>query len=272
MTDEVSEDEEVLRPRSLLPPTAVYRRGDVVYRETGPWAPTVHALLRHLESVGFTYAPHVIGSGFDDLGRETLAYIEGEFIDPGPWTLEGAAALGRVLRELHEATASFRPPSDALWGPWFGRDLGGPQRVIGHCDFAPWNIVTRDGMPVGLIDWDFSGPVDPLVELAQACWLNAKLHDDVVAEREGLPPMAERAKQLRAIVDAYGLPAKQRDGFIDRMVELVIYDNEDFANDAGVTPDSDDPRLIWGFAWRARGAAWLLRNRSSLQNVITEQT
>jgi hypothetical protein len=29
--------------------TSVVRRGDVVLRETGPWAPTVHFLLRHLD-------------------------------------------------------------------------------------------------------------------------------------------------------------------------------------------------------------------------------
>jgi len=33
---------------------------------------------------------------------------------------------------------------------------------------------------VALIDGELAGPVDPLVELAQACWLNAKLDDDVV--------------------------------------------------------------------------------------------
>jgi aminoglycoside phosphotransferase (APT) family kinase protein len=53
---------------------------------------------------------------------------------------------------------------------------------------APWNIVARDGMPVALIDWEFAGPVDPLVELAQAAWLNAKLHDDLVAQIAGITP------------------------------------------------------------------------------------
>ena len=56
--------------------------------------------------------------------------------------------------------------------------------------------MARDGVPVALIDWEFAGPVDPLVELAQLCWLSAKLHDDIVAELEGLPPLAERARQL----------------------------------------------------------------------------
>lgn len=93
-----------------------------------------------------------------------------------------------------------------------GGTSAGPDRVIGHCDFTPWDIVARHGLPVALIDWDFCGPVDPLVELAQATWLNAKLYGDEVAEIEGLGPLAERARQLRAFVDAYGLSVKQRLG------------------------------------------------------------
>jgi hypothetical protein len=67
--------------------------------------------------------------------------------------------------------------------------------------------VTRGGLPVALIDWETAGPVDPLAQLG---WLNAKLHDDIVAGLERLPPAADRARQLAAIVDGYGLTAAQR--------------------------------------------------------------
>ncbi len=265
-------DSEVLRVKSRFHPTEVHRQGDVVVRDPGPWTPAVHSLLRHLEEVGFAGAPRIVGSGFDADGRETLTYIEGEFLQPGPWSLEGAAAVGQLLRELHEASASFRPAADAVWWPWFGRALGGSPRIVGHCDAAPWNIVTRDGLPVGLIDWERTGPVDPRVELAQVCWLNAKLHHDIVAEREGLPPLGERAHQLRAMVEAYGLPAAQRRGFIDLMIEVVAYDTAEQANEAEVTPDTEsamtDPQLVWALSWRARDAAWLYGNRALLQNAL----
>jgi hypothetical protein len=249
--------------------TVVHRHGHVVLREAGPWSATVLALLRHLEQVGFVGSPRVVGAGFDAQSREMLSYIEGEFTHPGPWTVEGAAAVGRLLRDLHMATATYRPAPAARWRPWFGRDLGGPVRVIGHCDVAPWNIVARDGLPIALIDWEVAGPVDPLVELAQACWLNAKLHDDIVAAREGLPPLAERARQLRAIVDAYGLSARQRRGFVDRIIEFVVHDTAEQADEAGITPESSDPTPLWGLAWRARGAAWILRHRQTLQNALS---
>ena len=249
--------------------TTVHRRGDVVLRDTGPWTPAVHALLRHLDKVGFQAAPRLVGSGLDQDGREMLTFIEGKFTQPGPWTNEGAAGLGALLRDLHRATSSFRPDPRAVWFPWHGRELGGPRRVVGHCDVAPWNIVARDGVPVGLIDWEFAGPVDPLVELAQLCWLNAKLHDDIVAELEGLPPPAERARQLAAIVDSYGLTAKERAGFFGTIVEFVISDVAWEADDAGVTPEmTAHPIALWAMAWRARSAAWIIRNRRTLESAI----
>jgi hypothetical protein len=57
-------------------------RGTLSFREAGAWTPSVHALLRYLENVGFAAAPHVIGSGFDARGRETVAYIDGSFVHP----------------------------------------------------------------------------------------------------------------------------------------------------------------------------------------------
>ncbi len=268
-------DVEALRVKSAsgFHPSHVYRRGSVVVKDAHLWTPTGHTLLRHLEAVGFDAAPRLVGMGFDDEGHELLTYIEGEFTQPGPWTLEGAASTGHLLRRLHDATASYRPPPDAVWQPAVIRTLGSAGRIVSHCDVAPWNIVARDGRAVALIDWDYAGPIDPLVELAQLCWLNAELHDDVVAAREGLPPVEERARQLRAIVDAYGLPARQRRGFMDRIIELVVHETAAEADAANVIPDTKsadcDPQLVWALTWHARGAAWLLRHRRILQQALS---
>jgi hypothetical protein len=264
---------EVLREGDTRHPHAVYRRGDIVIKEAGPWTPAVHSLLRHLEHVGFRGSPRLVGSGLDEQGRETLHYIEGSFTQPGPWSLEGVAAVGALVRELHEATASFEPPANAVWWPWFGRPLGSEKKIIGHCDTSPWNIVTRDDMPVALIDWERTGPVDPLVELAECCWLNAKLHDDSVAEIEGLPPFEERAKQARVLVDAYGLPRADRERFVDLMIQFAIHDTAAQPDETGVTkdttPEDADPNLIWGLTWRARSAAFLSRHRDDLVEALT---
>ena len=267
--------DEVLRVKSRFNPSAVHRRGDMVVRDSGPWTPAVHALLRHLEDSGFKGAPRLVGSGFDSEGRETLTYIEGEVIDGGPdppWTLESVAAVGGLLRDLHRATASYRPPPGAIWFPWFGRDIGNAQKIIGHCDAASWNIVAREGLPIAFIDWERAGPVDPLVDLAQACWNNAFLYDDIVAESQGLPPLLERARHLRAMVDAYGLGSRERRGFLDTIVEVAIHATADEADAAGVTPTTvsaeTDASVVWALSWRARSVSWILRHRRTLENAL----
>ena len=264
---------QVLRVPTRFHPNAVHRRGGVVVRTAGPWTPAVHTLLRHLEAVDFAGAPRLVGSGLDEEGRETVTFLPGEFTQPGPWSFEGAAGVGRLLRALHDVTASYTPPAGAVWYPAHTRRLGGRRRVISHCDLGPWNIVARGGLPVALIDWEFAGPVDPLVELAEACWLNAKLHDDVVAAAEGLPPLDVRARQLRAMVDAYGLSRAQRRGFVDRLIEVAVSAVVSEADMAGVGPDTPlealDPQVPWAMAWRARSALWMLRHRRTLQSALS---
>ena len=154
---------------------------------------------------GFPGAPRVVGSGFADDGRETVSYIPGESPQPYRWSDDAVAEVGRLLAALHRATASFTPPADAVWQEWFGRELGGADPVISHCDLGPWNIIAREGRPVAFVDWEFAGPVDALWDLAHTAWLNAQLHDDDVAETNELGGPEDRARQLRLLVDGYGL-------------------------------------------------------------------
>ena len=249
--------------------TAVTRRGDIVFRDAGPWSVTVHRFLKHLESLGFGGAPRVVGSGFDEIGRETLTYITGEFVHPGPWNDAAMDTIGRMLKQLHEANASFPVPESAVWREWFGRDLGGPRQVIGHCDAAPWNIVARNGVPVALIDWEVAGPVDPVIELAQACWLNAQLYDDDVAAMVGLASVTDRARQVRLTLDGYELPRAERSGFVDKMIEFAVFDAAEQAIEVNVTPESPGPDPLWGIAYRTRSAAWMLRHRVIIQRALS---
>lgn len=248
-------------------PTAVLRHGDTVLRPAGPWTATVHALLNHLERVGFTGSPCVVGDGYDDQGREVVTYLEGEFVHPYAWSDEGVWRAGRLLRELHDATATFRPPPNAIWCPWpFHGD--GPDAIISHRDAGPWNTVARDGMPIGYIDWVTAGPANRIEEIAATAWWNAQLHDDDVAERQNLPDAASRAHQLRLFLDGYGLAAGERPDFVTQMIEYAIRDSAAEAIKAHVTPESSDTTPLWAVAWRARAAAWMLRHRPLLEHAI----
>jgi hypothetical protein len=123
------------------------------------------------------------------------------------------------------------PAPSAEWFPWHGRDLGSAVKVFGHCDGAPWNIVAR---------------------------------------LEHLPPLTDRARQLAAIVDGYGLTARQRRGFLNQIIEFAICDTAWEADDAAVTPETTaHPVAPWAMAWRARSAAWMIRHRRTLETALT---
>lgn len=216
----------------------------------------------------------MVGTGFADDGREVLSFIVGESPQPYAWSDEGAAGVGRLLRAVHEATSTFVIPNDARWRPWWGRDLGGSQPVIGHCDTGPWNFIARDGLPVALIDWEIAGPVDALWELAQAAWLNAQLHDDDVAERHGLPSPEARARQVGLILDGYELPKDQRADLVDKMIEFAVHSARAEAVEFGVSEETTRGAnevgypFVWGITWRVRSASWMLRNRKLLVKAV----
>ena len=246
----------------------VVRIGNVVHRQTGPWAGTVHALLRHLEAQGFDGAPRLVGNGFDAAGGETLSFVEGAVPDRNIWTTDAMFDIGALLRRMHDATATFVPPADAIWRDWFGRAMGGDDMIIGHCDTGPWNMIARDGQPVAFIDWEEAGPVDRRVEIAQTCWLNAQLHDDDIMVRDGLADAPERARHMRAIVDGYGLAAGQCEDLVDIMIDFAVQAAANEAQLANVTPESTDVTPLWAVTWRTRAAAWMLRNRDLLEAAL----
>ncbi len=132
------------------PHRRVVRIGDTVH----PWTPAVHALLRHLEDVGFPAAPRVLG--IDDEGREVLTYLAGES-GPQGWAEvvgdAGLTAFARLLRDYHDAVAGFRLAGELTW--FTGTGAG---EVVCHGVFGPWNTVWEGDRPVGILDWDYARP------------------------------------------------------------------------------------------------------------------
>lgn len=181
------------------------RIGSTVRRTAGPWTPSVHALLRHLEAAGFDRAPRVLG--FDDQGREVLTFLPGEVVGtarPWPSWVYGEEALREVagwLREFHGAVADFVPPEDAVWregGAWR------PGLIVGHNDAAPYNAAWADGRLSGFFDWDFAAPVTPEYDLAFTAFSWVPLHARRVVAAEGFTAFDERPARLRLFLDVYG--------------------------------------------------------------------
>jgi len=177
----------------------------------------VHALLRHLENVGFTKAPRALG--FDTQGREILSYLRGDVVGtarPWPEWVHSDDALRQVadwLREFHAAAASFVPGDDAVWregGTWR------PGQIIGHNDAAPYNAAWSDGHLVGFFDWDLAAPVTPEWDLAFTAFGWVPLHARHVVAAEGFTAFAERPRRLQLFLDSYGWT-----GSLEQFIEIV---------------------------------------------------
>ncbi|MCO1657196.1 phosphotransferase [Pseudonocardia humida] len=184
----------------------VHRVGDTVRRPLRPTSAATHALLRHLQDVGFEGAPRVLG--VDGEGREVLSYVPGEAVTaPAPaWGLTDAAlvSVGRLLRRFHEAAAGFDPTpytwSHAVPAPFDGAG-------VAHNDPNLDNVVFRDGVAVALIDFDLAAPGAPLWDVAAAARLWAPLRAPVdVADARRFRAL----RRLRILVDAYGLDERGR--------------------------------------------------------------
>ena len=147
-------DEEVPLPGGHM--NTVVRVGDTVRRTTGPWTPTIHALLRHIRANGFTLGPEPLG--IDERGREILSFVAGETPhSPLPdWLFSDAMldAVGRMVRAYHEAVRGFVAPPDAVWQ----LPAHEPVEVVCHNDIAPYNLVFDGERLTGVIDWDVASP------------------------------------------------------------------------------------------------------------------
>jgi Ser/Thr protein kinase RdoA (MazF antagonist) len=188
----------------------VHRVGDTVRRPQRATSPATHALLRHLEDVGFDGAPRVLG--IDDAGREILSYVPGRAVTaPAPaWGLtdEALRSVGRLLRRFHDAVAAF-DPAPYRWSHRVPAPFDG--RGIAHNDPNLDNVVFRAGRAVALIDFDLASPGAAVWDVAAAARLWAPLRDpvDTVDGRRG-----RELERTRILLDAYGLDDAGRAVFL----------------------------------------------------------
>lgn len=224
---------EVLRGGGL---TAVVRIEDTVRRPTGWWTPAVHALLRHLEQVGFAGAPLVLG--IDEEGREILSFIPGDAGAP----VDDAAlvASARLIRRFHDATVGFAAPMGARWQYLVGAPEGG--EIVCHNDLSPWNMICGRQGARAFIDWDLAAPGSRLWDLGHAVWRFVPLFPGEDVERCG--------RRLRSFCDGYEL--ENRGELLDAVErrQRALYDTAREWGSAG--------RRGWAEVWRdTRGEQWL---------------
>jgi hypothetical protein len=201
--------------------STVVRVGETVRRSSGPWTPAVHALLRHLELVGFTGSPRALG--VDERGREVLSYLPGECgsypLGPDWVTDEAMVAVAQMLRMFHDAQYGFRPTATAVW-----RSFGPPPpdtEVICHHDAAPHNVVWRPDGTLALIDFDLSSPGARIYDVAYAAWTWVPLFSDRDSYTLGWRN-PDRPRRLRLFADAYGLVPRDRQRLVRTIRKRIV--------------------------------------------------
>jgi hypothetical protein len=128
--------------------------------------------------------------GLDESGREIVDFREG-WVPPDlegrSWSDDQLAAAALIVRGLHDATT--------------GSALAGTAEVVCHADLSPCNFVFVEDEPRFLIDFDRARPGTRRSDLAYMAW--AWLIG--VEDEPPTPPLAVRLRQLRHLLDIYGL-------------------------------------------------------------------
>ena len=244
----------------------VVRVGDTVRRPVRPTSASTHALLHHLQDVGFSGAPRFLG--LDTHGREVLSFIEGTTVLPPypAWSLsqEALDSVAHLLRDFHDATASFDAGAHA-WGPALpAAYLDGS--VVCHNDTNLDNVVFRDGRAVALIDFDLAAPGSRLWDVVDTARLWAPLRpaEDIDDSRCG-----HELTRLRRFLDVYGLDRHDR----VRLPEVLL-DTHDWTYEI-VRAGVDGGNKNFGTYWRGGGSArakrareWYEREADRIRNAV----
>jgi hypothetical protein len=213
-----------------------------------PYSGALHALLLHLEKVGFTGAPRSFG--WDDKGRHLVEFVPGLRADSpdAPEEVLEPHRLGAFLREMHDALDSFVPPDYARW--FEGIPSPGKELIV-HQDIAPSNIVLRADGSLVAIDWDAAGPGTRLWDLAYACHSFAPLYR---ADAD----VANSSQRLRQLVDGYGLDDEQREDLVPllAMRSQKMYEYLDHMRLSGRSPWIDLWKKGIGSVWKS-DAQWI---------------
>jgi hypothetical protein len=249
---------------------AVVRDGDHVLRPSNPHTPTIHAFLRFLREEGFGAAS--VPVGVDPDGRERLVFIDGDVAFPpypawaqSDMALATAAAL---IRRLHDVSTRFTPPPGATWSREMADPLGdGP--VICHNDVCLENLVYRDQVAVGLLDFDYAAPGRRVHDLASFARMNVPMDADEDAVLLGRTPPFDPFRRLRIVADAYGLPS-DRGELLDALAEGIARGGEflqrrlDEGNEAFIQMVA----ATGGMAKFDRRRAWFAANRERFADAL----
>jgi hypothetical protein len=181
----------------------VFREGNTVVRNAGPWTPTVHRYLRYLDVAGIDWVPRPVGINVGADGapeKERLSYIDGDVptypLPDWVWAHEILHDGAQRLRPLHDASMGFGSEG-AIWQS----PAKVPAEVVCHNDYSPHNLVFCNGRVVGAIDFDFCAPGPRIWDIAYFATRIVPLTADPPSNAPG---MDEARRRVQVILDGYG--------------------------------------------------------------------
>jgi Ser/Thr protein kinase RdoA (MazF antagonist) len=256
------------------------RIGGTVRRPHQPQSWAVAGYLDHLERAGFDGSPRFLGR--DAEGRDVLTFLEGEVAGdpPEPWatTSELLVSVATLLRRLHEASAgyladvAFAAPYGSVWHRDRLRVDGAgpplpPPETISHNDVTQQNVVVREGVAVGLVDFDLAGPASRLLDVVNTAmwWVPLRHPADLAPHWQVLDVPA----RLGMFADAYGLDRERRERFVPLALERAA------AGRARMRAAAEQLGGGWARMWDEgvgdvilRRQEWLVRQRAALEAAL----
>ena len=233
---------------------AVVRVGSTVRK---PWVKSTPSVLDYMAAVRRAGVDVPIVSGRDGMGRQIIEFVPGRLaMDRDPLTHAELHRVGALVRAIHDASARYTPPDDAVWSMAIPAPAA---EIVSHNDLAPWNLIIGDRWT--FIDWDGSGPSTRLWDLAyaaQAFTLNDPRMD-----------AASAARRLAALVDGYGAERELREQLPAAMHERAraMHDLLRSSHEAGLRAVGFDvrqrPRRPLGIGHRVRGTPSRSLDRST---------
>jgi len=173
----------------------VVRVGDTVRKLWTASTPSVTRYVEALRAVGVD-APAPLGR--DEQGRQVQEFVPGTLaIEAGRLSPAELHRVGRLVRGIHDASATYTPEPGAVWQT----AIPAPDdELVCHNDLAPWNLLIGERWV--FIDWDAAAPSTRLWDLAYAAQ-SFTLNDPHRAPEES-------AQDLAAFVDGYAADARLR--------------------------------------------------------------
>lgn len=201
----------------------------------------VQQVLGHLEQVGVSWAPRPLG--FDE-GDELTAWIDGDTPTTGADLY--LPYLVRHVRELHDRTVEM---------------AAGYECVI-HDDLQPRNVVVRERIPVGIIDWEQARPGRRLEDVAKLCW--------AFVEPTSMSDATEIGQAWRQIIDLYDL--ENRAELVPTVIASIGSCIDDIEREAAAGSSRHRVLADRGDHVGLRQILfWTQRNEATLERIFTDQ-